>query len=139
MRVFLDTNVLVSAFATRGLCGDVLALAISEHEFLTAEVVIEEVGRVLRAKLNAPASVTEEAVAFLRNFHVEPPPRKLPVIALSDKSDIPVLGSALAARAQIFVTGDRELLALGETIPGLEILNPRGFWERISRERRRKR
>ena len=38
MRVFLDTNVLVSALTTRGLAADVFRLALSEHELLTGEV-----------------------------------------------------------------------------------------------------
>ena len=42
MRVFLDTNVLASAFGTRGLCADVLRLIMAEHELITGEVVVEE-------------------------------------------------------------------------------------------------
>ncbi len=137
--MFLDTNVLVSAFATRGLCSDVVALVVSEHEFLTAEIVLEEVGRVLRLKFKASQTVVREMEAFLRNFHVEPAPRELPRVSIKDRSDLKVLGSAIAAKSEIFVTGDRELLALGETIAGLEILDPRGFWERQRSARRRRR
>jgi predicted nucleic acid-binding protein len=34
VRVFLDTNVLVSAFAARGLCADTLELVLLEHELV---------------------------------------------------------------------------------------------------------
>jgi hypothetical protein len=34
LRVFLDTNVLVSAFATRGLCADLLELVLLQHELI---------------------------------------------------------------------------------------------------------
>ena len=47
MRVFLDTNVLVSAFATRGLCADVLRLILAEHTLVTGEVVLRELRRAL--------------------------------------------------------------------------------------------
>ena len=47
MRVFLDTNVIVSGFATRGLSSDVVRLLMAEHELLTSEVVLEETRRVL--------------------------------------------------------------------------------------------
>tara|TARA_Y100000590_G_C15710915_1_gene1010249 strand:+ start:1307 stop:1432 length:126 start_codon:yes stop_codon:yes gene_type:complete len=40
MKVFLDTNVLVSAFATRGLCADVMRVILTEHELLIGEVVL---------------------------------------------------------------------------------------------------
>jgi len=32
MRVFLDTNVLVAAYATHGLCEDVFRVILAEHE-----------------------------------------------------------------------------------------------------------
>ena len=37
MRVFLDTNVLVSAFATRGLCADVLRHVLADHQLAASE------------------------------------------------------------------------------------------------------
>ncbi len=47
MRVFLDTNVLVSAFATRGLSADVFRRALAEHMLLTGEVVLRDLRLVL--------------------------------------------------------------------------------------------
>lgn len=43
MKVFLDTNVIVSAFGTRGLCADLIRLVIARHELTVSEVVLEEV------------------------------------------------------------------------------------------------
>jgi predicted nucleic acid-binding protein len=43
-----------------------------------------------------------------------------------------VLASAVDARAELLVTGDADLLAVAEEAP-VEILNPRAFWERMSR------
>ena len=48
MRVFLDTNVPVSAFATREICAAVLRVMLAEHTLVTGEVVLRELGRVLR-------------------------------------------------------------------------------------------
>ena len=50
MKVFLDTNVLVSAFATRGLCADVMRVILTEHELLIGEVVLTELQRILSKK-----------------------------------------------------------------------------------------
>ncbi|HZL91991.1 MAG TPA: hypothetical protein VFB99_00055 [Vicinamibacterales bacterium] len=36
MKVFLDTNVLVSAFAARGICEDVLRIVLAEHQLVVA-------------------------------------------------------------------------------------------------------
>ena len=48
MKVFLDTNVLVSAFASRGICADILELVLLEHDLLTGENVLRELGKALR-------------------------------------------------------------------------------------------
>ena len=47
MRVFLDTNVLIAAFATRGLCEDVLRTTLSEHDLIIGTQVLAEVERAL--------------------------------------------------------------------------------------------
>ena len=53
----------------------------------------------------------------------DPPP-----IQLKDESDIPILGAAMQAKADVLVTGDSELQNIGK-IEELVILSPRGFWE----------
>ena len=47
MKVFFDTNVLIAAFATRGLCSDLFVHVLLEHELIVGEVVLDE----LREKL----------------------------------------------------------------------------------------
>ena len=42
MRVLLDTDVLVAAFATRGICQDVIRVVLAEHRLLIGESVLEE-------------------------------------------------------------------------------------------------
>ena len=129
MRVFLDTNVLVSAHATRGLCRDVLRLILAEHTLLSAEVVLVEVERVLTTKFRLPEEVVQEVIASLREHHVEPRPESVGDLVVRDPDDAWVLASALAARADVLVTGDPDLLDLAGTVAGLCITNPRGFWE----------
>lgn len=129
MRVFLDTNVLVSAHATRGLCRDVLRLILAEHTLLSGEAVLGEVERVLTTKFRLPREVVEEVVAFLREHHVEPRPESVGDLRVRDPDDAWVLASALAAGADVLVTGDPDLLELAGAISGLRITNPRGFWE----------
>jgi hypothetical protein len=76
--VFPDTNVLASAFGTRGLCADVLRLVLAEHELVTGEIVIEELRGVLRRKFALPTHAVAEVETFLRGYYVEPRPRLLP-------------------------------------------------------------
>jgi predicted nucleic acid-binding protein len=139
VRVFPDTNVLASAFGTRGLCADVLRLILGEHELVTGEVVIEELRRVLRRKFGVPADTVQEIESFLRGYHVESKPRQLPSLDLSDSGDLLVVGSALKAKAEFVITGDQEMLGLKEKPEGLRIVSPREFWEFTSSKKSRKR
>ena len=54
LRIFFDTNVLVSALMTRGLCADLYRLVVAEHELVTGEFNLAERRRVLRERFRAP-------------------------------------------------------------------------------------
>jgi predicted nucleic acid-binding protein len=138
VRVFPDTNVLASAFGTRGLCADVLRLILGGPELLTGEVVIEQLRGVLRRNFGVPVETVNEIESLLRGYHVEPKPRDLPNLKLGDYNDVVVVGSALKARAEILITGDEEILDLEEKPKGLRISSPRDFWDMLSKERQRR-
>lgn len=129
MRVFLDTNVLVSAYATRGLCAEVLRLVLAEHELVVGEVVLEELERVLGEKIGLPAPDVAAILSFLREHPVQPRPASVGEVDVRDPDDAWVLASAVEAKAEVLVTGDPDLLDLGPTAEGLRVTNPRGFWE----------
>lgn len=132
MRVFLDTNVLVAAFATRGLCADVMRAVLAEHQLITGEVVLAELRDVLQSRIRLPATTIEEILALLRAHEVVPKPSKPSEVAVRDLDDRWILASATAGRADVLVTGDRDLLAVAEAAP-LPILDPRGFWTLLSK------
>ncbi len=136
--MFPDTNVLASAFGTRGLCADVVRLIFGEHELVTGEVVLEELRGVLRRKFGVPAETVKEIENFLRGYHVEPEPGQVPKLTLSDRNDLLVVGSALNAKAEILITGDQEILNLNEKPEGLRIVNPREFWNLVASKKKRK-
>jgi len=121
--------VIVSAFATRGLSADVMRLVLSRHELVTSEIVLEEVERVLFGKLRGPRPVVDNVLSLLREHPVHPVPGTIPATPLRDHEDARVLASALAAGAEVLVTGDKEFLDAWGPIEGIEIVSPRGFWE----------
>lgn len=135
MRVFLDTNLLVSGFATRGLCADVIRLVLAEHELITGQVVLSELKQVLKQKIQLPTEQIEEILVFLENQTVQPKPRSLPLISVRDEDDQWVLASALMAKADVLVTGDKDLLNVAEQVSGLTITDPRGFWSLVKKPR----
>jgi putative PIN family toxin of toxin-antitoxin system len=136
MRVFLDTNVLVSGFATRGLSADVVRLLLAEHELLTGEVVLEETRRVLTEKFGVPDEKADEIESLLRRRHVEPVPDSEPPVEVRDPDDEIVLASAIAAGAEILITGDKDLLEVADeaeslSAESLRVMTPRTFWEEV--------
>jgi putative PIN family toxin of toxin-antitoxin system len=130
VRIALDTNVLVSAVATRGLCADVLQLVLAEHQLILGSTVLKELRRVLRTKLRVPATTVDEVDAFLRRQAVVVTAQPPVQLEIRDQSDRVVLAEAVAGRADVLVTGDRDLLDVADHAP-VPILTPRGIWERL--------
>lgn len=134
MRVFLDTNVLASAIATRGICADVLQATLAEHHLLVGERVLSELHRVLSQKFRVGSDLADETDEFLRREgEVIGEAPKLQ-ISIRDKDDLIVLEQAVAGAADVLVTGDRHLLELGPEAP-VRILSPRGFWDLLREPR----
>ncbi|MBI4230615.1 MAG: putative toxin-antitoxin system toxin component, PIN family [Planctomycetes bacterium] len=127
MRVFLDTNVLVSAFATRGLCADVLRHVLAKHDLVLGETVLAELRRALRERLHMPRGAIDDIEGFLRGYEVVPKPMRPSSIPVRDPDDAWILSSAVDARANVLVSGDRGLLTLGTKSP-IRIQTPREFW-----------
>ena len=128
MRVGLDTNVLVAAFATRGLCADVLRTVLAEHELVIGDVILDELRRVLSTKFKVPADRLAGIEAVFAPFPPIPKPRAAGLASIRDPADRWVFATAIAGTADVLVTGDRDLLAVREESP-LLILEPRAFWE----------
>jgi len=129
MKVFADTNFLVSAFATRGLSADVFQLVLAEHQVMTGEFNLTELKRVLTEKLKVPKQITVEAEELLRRYHIEPVPDNPSGVQVRNDDDRWVLESAIRASADVLITGDKDLLDVSNQVPQLKILTPREFWE----------
>jgi len=127
LRVFLDTNVLVAAFATRGLCADVFRLAAAEHRLLIGEPVLVEVGRILTTKFGMPREARNEVLGILSRFPLAAATGKPIPLGINDPDDEWIVACALAATAEVFVTGDKALLGLRK-IKAMAIVSPRQFW-----------
>lgn len=128
MNVFLDTNVLVSALAARGLCSDVLRETLSFHQLVISSPLLAEFERILQEKIKLPGSLIIESLGFLKQAGIMSHPMDRPIPGLKDKDDVPIINSALNGSAELFVTGDKEVLRLKQ-IDEMMIIDPRSFWE----------
>ena len=130
MKVFLDTNVLVSAYMARGLCADLLRHILAEHELLTGEVNLAELRRVLVERFHAPAALVAAVEAELRDNTIIPKPGRPSALPIRDPDDRWVLASAVDGQADLLVTGDKDLLTVADASP-IPIVDPRGCWDRL--------
>lgn len=128
MRVFLDSNVLVSGIAFRGNEHAVLRLAFAPgHHFVLSEDVRDE---VLRGLLEKFPSLRAEAMELLVVIRAEIQPRMAYTSGptdfpgLRDPRDAHVLAAALTAECDLIVTGDKDLLRLGR-VGRARIVRPR--------------
>ena len=130
MRVFLDTNVLVSATATRGLCADVFREVLRSHELVVSDALLGELARVLDKKFGAKPDLIKEIVHLLHQDTVFAEPTERLDVKLKDEDDLVILSAALSGSADLLITGDKELLSL-KRVGRLAIVSPRGFWNKL--------
>lgn len=128
MRVFLDTNVIVAATATRGLCADVMRDVLARHDLVISEDLLREVKAVLENKIGVPAEIVSTLLSLLRDGANLAAPSKSPAIPGASDADRALLSAALQGQAEAFVTGDAELVDL-RTIGTMAVVSPRVFWE----------
>lgn len=130
MRVVLDTNVLIAAFAARGLCEALLLACLRRHEIILSEHILAELREHLADKIKLTPTRIRAIEALLREHGEIVEPVSVPSDLCTDEDDLPVLGTALAGAVEALVTGDRELLDIGR-VGDVPILSPRAFYERL--------
>ena len=134
MTVVLDTNVVVAALTTNGLCHELLHRTIRLRILASSDLLLRELEDTLRDKF----TITPATAAFLKAFRasvhlVEPAP--LPAPVYRDPDDDVVLATAVAAGAGTVVAGDKDLLVL-KRYEAIAIVTPRVFLETLDRDRR---
>lgn len=132
MRIFPDTNVLVSAFTTRGLCADLFRNIAVRHQLVLGEPVLDELASVLGDKFKVPEEHIRAVETYLRMFDVVPAAE--PLVGLPIRGIDRIIVSTAAATADVLVTGDAELLRL-RRVQGLVISSPRELFERLQTKR----
>jgi putative PIN family toxin of toxin-antitoxin system len=134
VRVVLDSNVLIAAAATRGLCEAIVELCLEQHKIVLGEGILAEVEEKLTGKLKVPAAIAREYLKLLRSSAEIMKPAQVERGACRDPEDLMVLGLIEAGRAEVLVSGDKDLLVLRE-FAGARVFSPRGFWEEAGKRR----
>lgn len=134
MKIVLDANVIIAAFATRGLCESIVEVCLSEHEILLSGELLDEILKNLSFKIKLSDKIVGNVGAFLKEHAKMFTPVTLDQNTCRDPDDVKILGLAVAGNANYIVTGDKDLLVIRE-FQGILILNPRSFSELLWKEK----
>ncbi|RME76480.1 MAG: putative toxin-antitoxin system toxin component, PIN family [Chloroflexi bacterium] len=135
MRVVLDTNVLIAAFITQGVCSDLLEHCLRHHTLIVSEFILAEFRRHLVRKFKYSPGEVNEALELLMLKVKMAVPAELENPVCRDPDDDFILGTALAGSAACIVTGDKDLLSL-KKYKEIDIISPAQFGEYEARRQR---
>ena len=128
MIAVFDTNVLIAAIITEGVCSKLLHRARSrEFSLVSCPFIMTEIQRILSKKFRLSHDETASAMETVSEAidHVIKHNVKITGIC-RDADDDNVLACAIAAKAGYLVTGDADLLVL-KNFRGVKIITPRDF------------
>ena len=128
MKIVFDTNVILSAYLTRGLACTVFEHCLEEHEIIISTQILAELESRLQQKLKISQ---ERASAMLNLLSIACQISAISEVDPSccrDQSDLHILGLAHHSKADIIVSGDDDLLSI-RSFQGIPILSPRRFWD----------
>jgi putative PIN family toxin of toxin-antitoxin system len=128
MKAVFDTNVLIAAFLTDGLCAKLLHRARrNEFSLILSPFILQEFQRFLEEKIKASSQEIEMALNLLEEAASE---IMQPSISIErtcrDLDDDNILICALASESEYLVTGDDDLLTLRK-YRKTNIIKPRQF------------
>jgi putative PIN family toxin of toxin-antitoxin system len=128
VRIVLDTNVLIAAYATRGQCHELLEHCVRTHVLVSAPVLLTEFREKLTRKLKFSSESADALMALLHPQIELVDPLPLDPPACRDPDDDWVLATAIAGDCRCIVTGDKDLLVL-HPFRSVAIVSPGDFWK----------
>ena len=110
MKFVFDTNVLLSAHVSVGMSKQILDHCIEKHQVLLSEFIITEFVEKAEKKFKWPKDQCAFAAWNLRSHATLVIPQPLPKPICRDRDDDAILATAIAAKCDALVTGDKDLL-----------------------------
>jgi uncharacterized protein len=132
MRVVLDTNIWLSGLLWGGLPGQILQqVELGALRAIASEVILDELARTLdrpkfQRRLERLGLDIAGILGAVRQVVVMVPDELIVVENLRDPKDAMIVAAAIVGNAGVIITGDQDLLVLGE-VNGVKILTPRDF------------
>jgi len=131
MKVVLDTNILISSLFWGGIPRRIVDLAISGHiQSVTSWEILNELQAVLSEDFQMPLVKVKDILRDVLSFSqlVKSKPLNMKI---RDLDDVKIIATAVAAKADYIVTGDKDLLALHQ-FDKIRVVTPSDFIKRYT-------
>lgn len=127
MRVVVDTNVFITGLFWGGRPRRVMdPAAAGRFQALTSVELLLELEDVLTEDFDVPQEQVDLVLRDVLSYAEMIVPGEETDIAVRDAGDVKVIARAIAGGADCIVTGDQDLLSLGE-VEGIGVLTPEEF------------
>ncbi len=128
MIAVFDTNVLIAALVTEGLCSKLLHRArVGEFVLILCPFIMNELRRILTKKFRLSPEESDLAMETVSEAAGKIIEHDISIIDICrDSDDDNILACALAAGADYLVTGDSDLLGI-KNYQNIGIIRPRDF------------
>jgi putative PIN family toxin of toxin-antitoxin system len=133
MNIVLDTNVLIAALIARGVCADLLEHCVIRHHLVTSEPNLAELQKHLVGKFKRTQRDATDVLELFRSQMEVVIPLTLQQPICRDPDDDAILATAIAGKAKCIITGDKDLLVLGQHL-NIAIVAPSAFADFEARE-----
>jgi len=128
MRLVIDTNVLIAAFISHGVCNELLEHGILNHDVVLSSFILEELKNTLAAKFKFTTREASAVVSLLQSRCSVVSIQALPSPVSRDPDDDNIIATALSGTCDCIITGDKDLLVL-KKVGDIIIVSPSLFWQ----------
>jgi len=113
MIIVLDTNVVIAAFISpRGICHEVFELCVRNHSLISSEFILAEIEEKLKQKFYYNEREIADIIELILEGFKIVKIKENKINICRDKDDNNILEAAVSAKANVIITGDKDLLIL---------------------------
>ena len=128
MRLVIDTNVLIAAFLSHGVCNELLEHCVLNHDVVFSKFIFDELKDKLTNKFKFTNQEASAVVNLLKSRCSVVRTQALPSPISRDPDDDNIIATAISGTCDCIITGDKDLLDLKKTGDVL-IVSPSQFWQ----------
>ncbi len=127
MKIVFDTNVILSSFLTEGIAHKIFNHCVINHSIYLSDYIVNELTRILTKKFKVKTTELNEFLNFIESYLTKAIPDNLIPDICRDKNDNQILQLAEYIKADIIISGDKDLLVL-KKFKSTNIISPREYF-----------